>query len=191
MSDAAFYPAPLWRRLLAMIYEGLIVLALLFAGSLVYIGIVTALGINPTGAWRLRGPGRHIYQIYLVLLLAAYFGWFWHRGQTLAMRAWRLTLVDPEGKPPSLRLALGRFCAALLLLGPAVPGLLWIREHAQSAWGWAGLLPGLLALAWTRVGANGAGATLYDRLASTRLMAQRPPRRSAPLNPPHHQDRSQ
>lgn len=96
--------APLWRRLLAWIYDALVVLAILFVGSFVVLPLTDG---NAVAA------GNPLYQLWLLLLVAAYFLVSWrHGGQTLGMRAWRLQLADPSGQRPGTsrllrRLALG------------------------------------------------------------------------------------
>ena len=42
----------------------------------------------------------HLFQLYLLGVLFAYFSAFWLRsGQTLAMKTWRIRLVNPDGSP--------------------------------------------------------------------------------------------
>ncbi len=110
-------PASLARRALALIYEALLLTALLLAGAFPFVMLTQELG---------RGPGRPLFQFYLVAITGAYFICQWQRGgQTLAMKTWRLRLVTCDGMPLTWKHASQRFVFALpgtLLLGA---GFLW------------------------------------------------------------------
>lgn len=111
----SFPNAGVGRRLLSLVYESLIVLALLLIGDLVLL-----LAFAPA-----REPEyRPLVQLYLVILVGAYFVSFWTRGgQTLPMKTWRLRVVGPAGEPPTWARALARYLVALVTL--LVPSLLW------------------------------------------------------------------
>lgn len=85
--------APLWRRLLAWVYDALVVLAIAFVGSFL---------VLPLTGGQAVPAGQPLYQLWLLLLVAAYFWVSWRfGGQTLGMRAWRLTVTAPDGGRPS------------------------------------------------------------------------------------------
>jgi uncharacterized RDD family membrane protein YckC len=100
------------RRLASMLYEAILLFAIaFFAGFAFYFA--------SRGA-ALEGWVRVAHQGLLVAVFAAYFLWCWLRGgQTLAMKAWRIRLVDV-----SPRKALLRFLYALALV-PTGISLLW------------------------------------------------------------------
>ncbi|MFM9913066.1 MAG: RDD family protein [Methylophilaceae bacterium] len=99
-------PVGVFRRLASAGYDGLLLLAVLFAASFVFL----ALFGDATHA-----PLRHIYQAYLYLVCATYFVGFWRRGgQTLAMRTWHIKLVSASGKRLGFRQTLLRFVLAPL-----------------------------------------------------------------------------
>ena len=115
-----FENAPIWKRVFAWIYDGLIVLALiLIAGliaSIIAQGQAPALLIQP-----------------LVLILVG--GYFWlsfaRGGKTAGMRAWRIRVVTEKGKVLSHRVALSRllwatFCFAPILIPLATA---WLSPH--------------------------------------------------------------
>jgi uncharacterized RDD family membrane protein YckC len=109
--------AGLFRRLIAMFYDALLLLSvLLFA---------TALALLLTrGSLDYHNP---FFRTYLFMTWFAFFAWFWtHGGQTLGMRAWRLRIQRPDGRPITLWQALLRFLVAIpsLLLGGI--GFLWL-----------------------------------------------------------------
>lgn len=119
MEDKATIPAPasFLVRIAAMIYESLLVTAVLFVASLPFLYLV---GSAQTG-WL-----RHVFQLYLAGVLFAYFSTFWLRsGQTLAMKTWRIRLVTVDGSPLTLKQAALRFVLALLGLLLVGVGFAW------------------------------------------------------------------
>lgn len=109
--------ANLARRAVCLIYEALLLAALLLAGTLPF--VLATHGLDGTVA-------RALLQPYLVVLAGAYFAWQWVRGgRTLAMKTWRLRVVARDGTPLTWRNALARYSFALagtLLFGA---GFLW------------------------------------------------------------------
>ncbi len=152
-----------------MIYEAVIVAALLFIASLLFHGATTG---------RLVGAPRLAFQIYLATVLGLYFVWFWHRGQTLPMRTWRVRLVARDGGPVTPLRALARYLVAAMAIGSSFAAGLYLREHPDAAIAWAVLVPGPLSLAWAL--ADRDRQTLYDRIVGTRLVIAAPPTTSSP-----------
>jgi uncharacterized RDD family membrane protein YckC len=110
-------PAPLLARLAAMIYESLLVTAVVFVASFIVIPVVG----DMHAPWQ-----RHVFQIYILIVLFAYFSAFWLRsGQTLAMKTWRIRLVNQNGAPLTLKQAVLRFTLAWLGLLLAGAGFWW------------------------------------------------------------------
>jgi uncharacterized RDD family membrane protein YckC len=135
-ATATAAPCPLWRRLLALLYDLLVVLALVLA-----VGYASQ---RATGG-RLFDAGNHPawwYQPLQGLVVAAYFLFSWLRGgQTLGMRAWRLRLAGRDGARLRWPQALRRLLAAalpLLLLALGGPygarAALWAVAAAWTAW---------------------------------------------------------
>jgi uncharacterized RDD family membrane protein YckC len=123
--DAATRPAvelaSLRRRLASLLYESLPTFGV---GAVIWFAPLVALG---TG-FGVSVPG-WLEWLSLFLIMGIYFVFVWHRlGQTLAMRTWRLQLVDAEtGKAASLRQCVIRYVFAwpsLLLLASGI-GVLW------------------------------------------------------------------
>jgi uncharacterized RDD family membrane protein YckC len=76
------------RRLASMLYEMFLVFAVAFFAAWVF--FFASGGRDATRGWL-----RSELQVFILVVLAAYFLWCWLRGgQTLAMRAWRIRLVD-------------------------------------------------------------------------------------------------
>jgi uncharacterized RDD family membrane protein YckC len=110
-------PAPFLARIAAMIYESLLVAAVIFVASFIVIPVVGEMH----APWQ-----RHLYQVYILGVLFAYFSAFWLRsGQTLAMKTWRIRLVTVDGSRLTLKQAALRFVLALLGLLLAGAGFWW------------------------------------------------------------------
>lgn len=113
----ASLPASFLTRIAAMVYELLLVTAVLLVAALPFIYLA---GNAETG-WR-----HYVFQVYLIGVLFAYFSAFWLRsGQTLAMKTWRIRLVDLDGGRPTLRQSALRFVVALIGLLLAGAGFWW------------------------------------------------------------------
>ncbi len=109
--------ANLLRRLGAMLYDGLLVLAVMFLGTLPFIAIR---GGEPVD------PGDPLYRIVLLLIAYAFFVGFWVRyGRTLGMQSWGLRIETPGGGRPTLGPASLRFFTALLSWLPLGLGFWW------------------------------------------------------------------
>jgi uncharacterized RDD family membrane protein YckC len=102
----------LYRRLAAFVYEGVLLFGVLMSAGLLYAGLTQMRDWVPsTWAWPL----------FLLVVLAAYFSWFWvHGGQTVAMRAWHIRLVGVTGSAVSPQRALARFALAWIWFLPAL-----------------------------------------------------------------------
>ena len=151
--------ASVWRRYACLLYEFLVVVAIVFLAALLFPGAASG---------RLDLPSRTALAIYLASILGVYFTIAWSRGQTLAMRAWRLRIVDARGGPPRPVRAAARFVIALALLFPLFAAALWLHEHRESQLAWLVGLPGLIALAWPLLDRD--RRTLYDIAAGTRII---------------------
>lgn len=109
--------AGLGVRFLSMVYETVLLVALLLAATALF---VAALGDSS------RPPLRILLQLYLLLVTGIYLVWSWTGGRrTLAMRTWRIRLVNRDGGAPSVRAALVRYVCAVAGIGACAAGLLW------------------------------------------------------------------
>ena len=94
----------LLRRLAAILYDSILLAAVLFFASLL---ATPLLGDHPSAGMLLA------FRLYLVLIMFAFFAWFWsHGGQTLGMRAWRIRLHNRMPGPISLWQLMLRFIVA-------------------------------------------------------------------------------
>lgn len=136
------FPAPLWRRLLAAIYDGLVLLGLWLAALLIEMIVrENLLGLPRRELW---------LQLYLFGTGLVFFGWFWiHGGQTLGMRAWQLQVRRLDGAALRWPICAVRYSVMLLtwmaVLSPTLLGL--PRFAAIPAIQPAALVGALMALA--------------------------------------------
>ena len=135
-------PAPIWRRLVSLGYDGLLYLALLMAIYVLATPFIAAL------VARDASTPLHNFSVlhacgYLVGI--AFFGWSWtHGGQTLGMRVWRLQVRRLDGSAIRWPIAVIRFSAGL---APVLLGLWLGKSFGASAYGamLLGYLPCLLS----------------------------------------------
>lgn len=150
------------RRIAALPYEGLLLLALLLIATFPVSGMK---GITLSGAPHL------VFQAYLAVVVAAYFIWFWRRGgQTLPMKTWRFRVVDLQDRPLTFKRALLRLVVASAFYGPACAGLvlLFFPQRISPVITMWLFLPMLATLLWARFDAD--RQFLHDRWAGTRLV---------------------
>lgn len=100
-----------------MLYDALLLVAVLFIAGFAFI-YATNFPQHPNLL--------PIFRLYLLGVIAVYFCWFWCKsGQTLAMKTWRIKLLNRDGDLLSPMQALTRFILALV--GICVGGItiLW------------------------------------------------------------------
>jgi uncharacterized RDD family membrane protein YckC len=99
--------APIWKRLLAFVYDGLIVTALALISAL----IASWLSQGEAPAWLTR--------LIISISVGGYFWWSWsYGGKTTGMLAWRLRLVGLEGEPITNDVAFKRLIICVITLAP-------------------------------------------------------------------------
>lgn len=157
-------PAPIWRRLAAAVYDGLLLLGIWMAALMIDTVVRDTIGVER--AW----PA---LRAYLFLIGLVFFGWFWtHGGQTLGMRAWRLFVRRGDGTPvrwvdAGLRYAVMLVCWGIALT-PALMRMptLSIKPHATEISA-AALIATALALLLMRLDPRRRGP--QDWLSGTEL----------------------
>ena len=150
------------RRVATIPYEGLLLLALLLIASFPIAGLK---------GYTLSGIPHFIYQLYLLLITAGYFGWLWtHGGQTLPMKTWRFKVVNRNGALLSVAQASKRFVIALLFFGPAAAGLvlLFFPARVNLAITMWMFLPMVATIWWAKF--DPERQFLHDRLSGTMLV---------------------
>lgn len=130
--------APVWRRVAAIVYDALAVVAIVMV-----VGLIAQFA---TGGHLIDEKGNLLawwYQPLQGLVVGAYFLASWVRGgQTLGMRPWRIRVTDREGQPVTwarglLRVVIAALPLALLAIYPltSMRAALWAPVAA-----WAVLL---------------------------------------------------
>nr|VFJ60462.1 MAG: Uncharacterized membrane protein YckC, RDD family [Candidatus Kentron sp. FW] len=122
--------AGFFRRIGAIIYDSLLLIAILFFA---HIPLQLFLGILVVPS---EHPWHPAYQMYLLGVCFLYFGWFWMRGgQTLGMRTWRIRLQDKNGGRITWWRAGVRFLSAILSWSVFGLGFLWaLIDRERKTW---------------------------------------------------------
>ncbi len=115
------------RRFAALIYDGLLLVAVLMPYTwlvvLIHGGAVT------------EASGRLTWWAYrtgALVIMAAYYVLNWTRsGQTLGMRAWRLRTLTESGKPLRVGQAVARFGWGIAAWAPFGLGVLWLYADPE------------------------------------------------------------
>lgn len=116
--------ASLRRRLVSMIYDGMLLMAWLFMVGFLVVGLL------PEAVAERSIVAQTLFQIYLIASAGLYFVLFWSRGgQTLAMKTWHIRVVTREGATLTWRQAWMRYFSALATLGLGIVWAFVDREH--------------------------------------------------------------
>ncbi|HEV7915679.1 MAG TPA: RDD family protein [Albitalea sp.] len=152
------------RRLACFVYEGVLLFGVLMISGYLFSSLTQQ---------RHALVGRHALQAFLFMMLAIYFAWFWsHGGQTVAMKAWHIRVVDRGGQPLSQGRALARYLLSWLWFAPALLVLYASGLHSLGAI-FGVLLAGVLGYAITSR-LHPSHQFLHDVLCGTRLVDSRP-----------------
>jgi uncharacterized RDD family membrane protein YckC len=160
--------AGLARRLVATVYESLILTTLAVVLGFLLLPVLGPTGTPPaTGRLTLLSPAaRTTSFLAMFVLYACYWTWLSSGGRrTLSMQAWHLALQTADGGLPSPPRALGRYVA--WWIGPvcAVGAYLAVRPLGHGLWA---LAPLAINYAWALVDTD--RQFLHDRIAGTRLV---------------------
>ena len=156
------------RRLISMVYESLLALAVLFLPFLLFELAVQGAHTPLT---------EHMRQCLAFLVMGAYFIHQWsHEGQTLAMKTWRLKVVLPGQAHVPLRMAACRYVLAWMWL---LPGIL--VSYVLDLQHWQALSAiGIGMLAWSATALfTGNGQFLHDKLLGTQIVQLPAPARKS------------
>lgn len=117
----------LLRHLAAIIYDFLLLVALLF--------FATAL-LLPFNDGKAFSQPQVFYSLYLLAVSFFFYGWFWtHGGQTLGLRAWKIKVLDDNRELITWRQACIRFMVSIASWGFLGLGFLWtLVDKKQRSW---------------------------------------------------------
>ena len=119
--------AGLPRRIGALIYDAILLLALI---------VVVTIVIMLARGWREIDSQTWWFQLVIVLVCGFFYCWFWvHGGQTLGMVAWHIQVQRRDGSALRWRDAVTRVVAAWLAGAPAGLGYWWsLIDCEQLCW---------------------------------------------------------
>lgn len=122
-SDASSQPCGLLRRLLIMVYDAAVVVALLMAAT------VGAMLAGFGGRTAMVDPA---FTLYLALVWYLYLAWCWRRGMTLGMRAWRVRIENLQSRRPGWGACSIRFAVSLVSAAVLGAGFFWSLADGQK-----------------------------------------------------------
>ncbi len=148
--------ASVWRRIMCIAYEGVILFGVTF---------FFAYGFSALTQFKAApGPLRDIFQLFMVLVYAAYFGYFWSNGRrSLPMKTLQIRLTRQDGGALGPGRALWRYFLAGTMYALCFAGM----KLAAIA-----LLGLLVPVAYAFF--NKDRSALYDLLAGTKLIVDPP-----------------
>jgi uncharacterized RDD family membrane protein YckC len=145
------------------LYEGMLLFAVVFVAAWLF---------STLGQMRdAMDPRRFLLQGFLFVIFGIYFGWFWTRGQTLAMKTWNIRVVDRFGQPVGQGRALLRYLCSWLWFLPPLAAIAPFKLSGGEII--------VLVLGWVAVWAvlsrfHPQRQFWHDALAGTRLVSSAP-----------------
>lgn len=160
-------PAGVLRRLGALFYELLLLVAIVFVASFLALPLISPARSGSADALSVPAlPERVALFCMLFAILAWYFVWCWTGSRrTLPMKTWRLALVLANGQPLPVKVALLRYLATWT--GPALALAAFAVLHryghgAHALW--------LVAFNFLWAFVDPERQFLHDRIANTRIV---------------------
>ena len=128
---------PLPRRLLIMMYDGVILFGLLIIASAVALPFGDVEKVAFKDFW---------FTLWLLTVCFVYLAGCWHyAGMTVGMRAWKVKLVNEDGTMISWPVCLLRFFTAMISVAIFGLGFLWILIDRKKR-GWHDMAAGTVLL---------------------------------------------
>ena len=154
----------LWCRLACFIYEGVLLFGVVMIAGYLFSSLTQQ---------RHALQGRHALQAFIFVVVGIYFGWFWsHGGQTVAMKAWHLRLLDRNGQPVSQARALTRYLLSWMWFMPAL-AVVWFSGIRSPMMTFAVLGLGVVAYAGLAL-LHPSRQFWHDVVCGTQLVSSRP-----------------
>lgn len=122
-----FSSASLFVRIAAMLYDGLLILAMWMTITIVGIAINNGIAVE---------AGNPILSSILFIAVFVFYAKFWtHGGQTLGMRAWRLKIINLQSGQITLIQCMLRLVMAFISLAVCGLGYVWMLvDKDKLAW---------------------------------------------------------
>jgi len=132
LSTDALPVASLPRRLAAMVYDGLLLLALLLIATACFLPLTSGTAIT----WERFPLLWLLHKLVVATVIVGFYGIFWtRRGETLGMTSWRLRVERLDGSLLTWRDALVRIGAAVLSWIPLGLGWIWcVVDRDRRTW---------------------------------------------------------
>lgn len=167
-TDMPVAPPSLRRRMACWLYEGILIFGVIWIAGYLF---------GTLSQTRHALDNRLGLQIFIFIVFGIYFVWFWHKGQTLAMKTWHLRVVGRDGRAISQRRAMLRYVLSWLWF---LPPLAAIGPFKLS-----GGQIALLMFSWIAFYAllsrfHRDRQFLHDALAGTRLISHKPMSKTIP-----------
>ena len=129
-NNSSLNTVSLGRRLMAVFYDLMLLIAILFS--------ITAIA-NALNHGKSIEPGHPYYPVFVALLCVIsffYYAWFWTRsGQTLGMQTWRIQLISNNHQLINWQQALTRALTALISWACVGLGFLWsLFNNKKLTW---------------------------------------------------------
>lgn len=158
-----------WRRFFGFCYEGLSLAVILLALQGLYQFLFQFSTGQAASALSSHETARNLNFVWLALGSFIWFAYCWRRGQTLAMKAWRMRLVGSQGEKPAWLAIVLRFMLGCLFYLPLIPAWILVWHHS-----WPFFAAGIASL-WFVIPFGWAlldrrQLLLHDRLARTQLV---------------------
>lgn len=117
----------LLRHLAAIIYDFLLLVALLFFATAILL---------PFNGGKAFSQQQIFYPLYLLTISFCFYGWFWtHGGQTLGLKAWKIKVLNNDYGLISWQQAVVRFIVSLFSWSLLGLGFLWVLvDKNQRCW---------------------------------------------------------
>ncbi|MBC8212331.1 MAG: RDD family protein [Gammaproteobacteria bacterium] len=108
-------PASLIKQMIAMVYDSLLIISILFIATAILLPFNQGEAIN-----------NQFYTFYLFIIIFIFYSWFWNiSGQTLGMKVWKIRIINENGFNPSWPVCFLRLCFALISIGCFGLGYWW------------------------------------------------------------------
>lgn len=99
------------RRMAAWLYEGMLMFAVSFTAGYLYSSLTQQ---------HHAMHGRSGLMVFLFIVFGIYFGWFWQKGYTIAMKTWKIKVVHHSGAPLTQTQAVIRYLLSWMWFLPAL-----------------------------------------------------------------------